>query len=129
MCDSPEQKAYGKNRKIPTPSAGVEQDGRAHILTILNDNSEARVRADAKLFELTEGRVTFGTHTAAVVALPVTVGTARGGRREEACVRVCVCVWGGGGGRGGGGVGGGWGGGGGGGNGVVCVCACDSVTL
>jgi len=62
LCDSfsgiPDQTAYGKNRKHAA-QAGHEQDGRAHKLEILNDNSETRVRRDAALFEISPERVRF----------------------------------------------------------------------
>ena len=63
LCDSfsgiPDQKAYGAGRRRARPPDGSEQDGRAHLLDILNSNSEARVRADAALFGLEATRLRF----------------------------------------------------------------------
>ena len=63
LCDSfagiPEQAAYGRGRGHAHGHAGAEQDARAHTWSILNDNSEARVRADAARFGLPSARLSF----------------------------------------------------------------------
>lgn len=63
MCDSfvgiPEQSAYGRGRGHVRSSAGAEQDGRAHQLSILNANSAERVRMDASMLGLDLSRLTF----------------------------------------------------------------------